>query len=70
MLKRCVLLWRKTDRCTRKGGTAFGGCNVEKEGKVLAVWRQGSFELKMLKTLHFGGSDVEKVHAIVVRSTF
>ena len=37
-------------------------------------WREAHFQVKMLKTLGvrttFGGSDVEKVHAVVARSTF
>ena len=37
-------------------------------------WREAHFQVKMYKTLHvratFGGSDVEKVHAVVPRSTF
>ena len=42
--------------------------------KCTPLWREAHFEVKMLKTLHvratFGGSDVEKVHAVVARSTF
>ena len=38
------------------------------------LWREAHFEVKMYKTPHvratFGGSDVEKVHAVVARSTF
>ena len=38
------------------------------------LWREAHFEVKMLKTpgvrTTFGGSDVEKVHAVVARSTF
>ena len=38
------------------------------------LWREAHFEVKMYKTLGvrttFGGSDVEKVHAVVARSTF
>ena len=38
------------------------------------LWREAHFEVKMLKTPHvratFGCSDVEKVHAVVARSTF
>ena len=48
-------------------------------GPLLAVemsplWREAHFEVKMLKTpgvrTSFGGSDVEKVHAVVARRTF
>ena len=42
--------------------------------KCTPLWREAHFEVKMYKTPHvratFGGSDVEKVHAIVARSTF
>ena len=42
--------------------------------KRTPLWREAHFEVKMYKTPHvratFGGSDVEKVHAVVARSTF
>ena len=42
--------------------------------KCTPLWREAHFEVKMLKALGvrttFGGSDVEKVYAIVARSTF
>ena len=40
--------------------------------KCIPLWREAHFQVKMLKTPGFGpeGSDVEKVHAVVVRSTF
>ena len=38
------------------------------------LWREAHFQVKMYKTHHcrttFGGSDVEKVHAVVAQSTF
>ena len=47
---------------------------VEMSKKCTPLWREAHFEVKMLKTLGvrttFGGSDVEKVHAVVARSTF
>ena len=47
---------------------------VEMSKKCTPLWREAHFELKMYKALHvratFGSSDVEKVHAIVARSTF
>ena len=47
---------------------------VEMSEKCTPFWREARFEVKMYKTLHvratFGGSDVEKVHAVVARSTF
>ena len=42
--------------------------------KCTLLWREAHFEVKMYKAPHvratFGGSDVEKVHAVVARSTF
>ena len=42
--------------------------------KCTPLWREAHFEVKMYKTHHsrttLGSSDVEKVHAVVARSTF
>ena len=41
--------------------------------KCTPLWREAHFEVKMYKThvrATFGGSDVEKVHAVVARSIF
>ena len=42
--------------------------------KCTPSWREAHFQVKMYKTHHcrttFGSSDVEKVHAVVARSTF
>ena len=47
---------------------------VEMSQKCTPLWREAHFEVKMLKTpgvrTTFGGSDVEKEHAVVARSTF
>ena len=47
---------------------------VEMSKKCTPLWREAHFEVKMYKAPHvratFGGSDVEKVHAVVARSTF
>ena len=47
---------------------------VEMSKKCTPLWREAHFEVKKLKTpgvrTTFGGSDVEKVHAVVARSTF
>ena len=47
---------------------------VEMSKKCTPLWREAHFQVKMYKTPHvratFGGSDVEKVDAIVARSTF
>ena len=46
---------------------------VEMSKKCTPLWREAHFEVKMYKTHHvrttFGSSDVEKVHAVVARST-
>ena len=42
--------------------------------KCTPLWREAHFEVKMYKAHHarttFGSCDVEKVHAVVARSTF
>ena len=47
---------------------------VEMSKKCTPVWREAHFEVKTYKTHHcrttFGSCDVEKVHAVVARSTF
>ena len=47
---------------------------VEMSKKCMPLWREAHFEVKMYKTHHarttFGSWDVEKVHAVVARSTF
>ena len=47
---------------------------VEMSKKCTPLWREPHFEVKMSKTLGvrttFGSSDLEKVHAVVARSTF
>ena len=47
---------------------------VEMSKKCTLLWREAHFEVKMYKTHHgrttFGSCDVEKVHAVVARSTF
>ena len=60
-------------KCTKH--TTFGPLlEVEMSKKCTPLWREARFEVKMLKTpgvrTTFGGSDVEKVHAVVARSTF
>ena len=46
---------------------------VEMSKKCTPLWREAHFQVKLFKTLGvrttFGGSDVEKVHAVVARST-
>ena len=47
---------------------------VEMSKKCTPLWHEAHFQAKMYKTHHsrttFGNWDVEKVHAVVVRSTF
>ena len=47
---------------------------VEMSKKCTPLWREAHFQVKMLKTHQvrttFGSWDVEKVHAVVARSTF
>ena len=55
--------------------TRFGPLlEVEMSKKCTPLWREAHFEVKMYKTHHsrttFGSWDVEKVHAVVARSTF
>ena len=55
--------------------TRFGPLlEVEMLKKCTPLWREAHFEVKMYKTHHFrttfGSWDVEKVHAVVARSTF
>ena len=59
-------------KCTKH--TMFGPLlEVLMSKKCTRLWREAHFEVKMYKTRHvratFGSSDVEKVHAVVVRST-
>ena len=60
-------------KCTKH--TRFGPLlEVEMSKKCTPLWGEAHFEVKMLKTLGvrttFGSCDVEKVHAVVARSTF
>ena len=60
-------------KCTKH--TRFGPLlEVEMSKKCTPLWREAHFQVKMYKAHHsrttFGGSDVEKVHAVVARSTF
>jgi hypothetical protein len=53
-------VWRHVARCEMKNCTP--------------LWSEAHFQVKMYKTYHarstFGSCDVEKVHAVVARSTF
>ena len=71
--RRCGAKHISKSKCTKH--TSSGPLlEVEMSKKCTPLWREAHFEVKMYKTLHvratFGGSDVEKVHAVVARSTF
>ena len=71
--RRCGAKQISKSKCTKH--TILGPLlEVEMLKKCTPLWREGHFEVKMFKTLGvrttFGGSDVEKVHAVVARSTF
>ena len=71
--RRCGAKHISKSKCTKH--TSSGPLlAVEMLKKCTPLWREAYFEVKMYKTHHvrttFGGSDVEKVHAVVARSTF
>ena len=76
MSKKCTPLWREAHFEVKMLKTlGFGPLlEVEMSKKCTPLWREAHFQVKMYKTPHvratFGGSDVEKVHAVVARSTF
>ena len=70
---RCGAKHISKSKCTKHQG--FGPLlEVEMSKKCTPLWREAHFQVKMYKTPQcwttFGGSDVEKVHAVVARSTF
>ena len=71
--RRCGAKHISKSKCTKH--TMLGPLlEVQMSKKYTPLWREAHFEVKIYKTHHarttFGGSDVEKVHAVVVRSTF
>ena len=71
--RRCGAKHISKSKCTKH--TMLGPLlEVQMSKKCTALWREAHFEVKMYKTLGvratFGSSDVEKVHAVVARSTF
>ena len=71
--RRCGAKHILKSKCTKH--TRFGPLlEVEMSKKCTPLWRKAHFQVKMYKTPHvratFGGSDVEKAHAVVARSTF
>ena len=71
--RRCGAKRISKSKCTKhtRSGPLLA---VEMSKKCTPLWREAHFEVKMYKAHHsrttFGGSDVEKVHAVVTRSTF
>ena len=71
--RRCGAKHISKSKCTKP--TMLGPLlEVAISKKCTLLWREAPFEVKMYKTPHvratFGGSDVEKVHTVVARSTF
>ena len=71
--RRCGAKHISKSKCTKHTivGPLF---EVEMSKKCTPLWREAHFEVKMDKTHQvrttFGSCDVEKVHAVVARSTF
>ena len=72
--RRCGAKHISKSKCTKH--TSSGPLlEVAMSKKCTPLWREAQFEVKMLKKTHharaiFGSCDVEKVHAVVARSTF
>ena len=71
--RRCGAKHISKSKCTKH--TILGPLlEVQMSKKCTPLWREAHFQVKMYKTPHvratFGGSEVEKVHAVVARSTF
>ena len=71
--RRCGAKHISKSKCTKH--TSSGPLlAVEMSKKCTPLWREAHFQVKMYKTHQlrttFGSSDVEKVHAVVARSTF
>ena len=71
--RRCGAKHISKSKCTKH--TILGPLlEVEMSKKCTPLWREAHFQVKMYKTPQrrstFGSCDVEKVHAVVARSTF
>ena len=71
--RRCGAKHISNSKCTKH--TNLGPLlEVEMSKKCTPLWREAHLQVKMYKTHQlrttFGSSDVEKVHAVVARSTF
>ena len=71
--RRCGAKHISKSKCT-KHTSVRPLLEVEMSKKCTPLWREAHFQVKMYKTPQlrttFGGCDVEKVHAVVARSTF
>ena len=71
--RRCGTKHISKSKCTKHWGCG-PLLEVEMSKKCTPLWREAHFQVKMYKALGvrttFGGWDVEKVHAVVARSTF
>ena len=71
--RRCGAKHISKSKCTKqtRSGPLLA---IEMSKKCTPLWREAHFQVKMYKTHQvrttFGSSDVEKVHAVVARSTF
>ena len=76
MLKKCTPLWPEAHVQVKMYKTHHSRTKLEVEmsKKCTPLWREAHFQVKMYKTPQhrttFGSCDVEKVHAVVARSTF
>ena len=71
--RRCGAKHISKSKCTKH--LVLGALlEVAMSKKCTPLWREAHFQVKMCKTHHcrttFGSCDVEKVHAVVARSTF
>ena len=75
-MKKCTPLWREAHFQVKMYKHHMVGplLEVEMSKKCTPLWREAHFQVKMYKTHHsrttFWSCDVEKVHAVVARSTF
>ena len=75
-MKNCTPLWREAHFQVKMYKTPQRRTllEVELSKKCTPLWREAHFQVKMYKSQHgrttFGSWDVEKVHAVVARSTF
>ena len=76
MSKKCTPLWREAHFQVKmyKTHQVRTPLEVVMSKKCTPLWREAHFQVKMYKTHQcrttFGSWDVEKVHAVVARSTF